>query len=234
MDLNNFALFKQGAEARLYVGEFLGQPAMAKQRFSKRYRHPELDKQLTKDRHKAEVRAIVKCKAIGVRTPILFLADNETSTIIMENVAASVTARDCINDLIKLNKEQELEKLCKKIGSVVGKIHNNSVIHGDITTSNILVVDNHLQNGHENGVGGDDFDIVMIDFGLSFGEGTPEDKGVDLYVLERAFLSTHPNTEHLFAHILTSYKTKVGKQSDEIIKKFEEIRMRGRKRTMVG
>ena len=41
----------------------------------------------------------------------------------------------------------------------------------------------------------------MIDFGLSFQEGVAEDKGVDLYVLERAFLSTHPNTEKLFAEV---------------------------------
>jgi len=236
MDLENFELFKQGAEARLYVGDFLGQSAIAKQRFSKKYRHPDLDKQLTKDRHKAEVRAIMKCKALGVRTPVLYLADSETSTIIMENVKNCATARDFINDLMKEKRENDLEKLCSKIGSVVAKIHSNGVIHGDITTSNILVVNQHSQNGDNahNGDNSGDVDIVMIDFGLSFGEGTPEDKGVDLYVLERAFLSTHPNTEHLFAHILSSYKTMVGKQSGEIIKKFEEIRMRGRKRTMVG
>ena len=73
---------------------------------------------------------------------------------------------------------------------MVAKIHSNGVIHGDITTSNILVVNQHSQNGDNahNGDNSGDVDIVMIDFGLSFGEGTPEDKGVDLYVLERAFL----------------------------------------------
>ena len=74
----------------------------------------------------------------------------------------------------------------------------------------------------------------MIDFGLSFQEGVPEDKGVDLYVLERAFLSTHPNTEEIFSEILEAYKKKSGKQVGEIVKKFEEIRLRGRKRTMLG
>ena len=90
----------------------------------------------------------------------------------------------------------------------------------------------------------------MIDFGLSFQEGVAEDKGVDLYVLERAFLSTHPNTEKLFAEVtlrpssvcwnfgscqvLASYSREAGAGSGEVLKKFEEIRMRGRKRTMVG
>ena len=79
-----------------------------------------------------------------------------------------------------------------------------------------------------------DISLVMIDFGLSFQEGSAEDKGVDLYVLERALLSTHPNTEWLFQEICDSYKKSSGSQAGEIVKKFEDIRMRGRKRTMVG
>ena len=102
-------------------------------------------------------------------------------------------------------------------------MHSHGIIHGDITTSNILVV-NEDNNLH----------LVMIDFGLSFQEGVPEDKGVDLYVLERAFLSTHPNTEELFSQIIKAYTLKSGKQAPETLKKFEEIRLRGRKRTMVG
>lgn len=220
MDLSNFKLFKQGAEACMYVGSFLDQAAVVKQRFSKKYRHPSLDLQLTKDRHRAEVRAVLKCKSIGVRTPVLYLADNATNTIIMENIQDSVTAKDFINKNLEDKNIQQLENICREIGKVVAKLHLNGIIHGDITTSNILITK--------------DINIVMIDFGLSFMEGTPEDKGVDLYVLERAFLSTHPNTEHLFAELLASYKNKLGKQSGEVIKKFEEIRMRGRKRTMLG
>lgn len=57
--------------------------------------------------------------------------------------------------------------------------------------------------------------------------------GVDLYVLERAFLSTHPNTEAVFETILKSY-TDTYKSSKEVISKLDEVRLRGRKRTMVG
>ena len=49
---------------------------------------------------------------------------------------------------------------------------------------------------------GENTKLAVIDFGLSFQEGVAEDKGVDLYVLERAFLSTHPNTEKLFAEVI--------------------------------
>ena len=100
-------------------------------------------------------------------------------------------------------------------------MHNVDCIHGDLTTSNIL-----LKTGAEN--------IILIDFGLSFISALTEDKDVDLYVLERAFLSTHPNTEELiFKIILESYRKKANK-AEEVIKKLDEVRLRGRKRTMVG
>jgi len=222
MDLTSYQLFKQGAEAKLYTGTFLGQDVVVKERFSKKYRHPALDSQLTKDRHKAEVRALLRCKQIGVCVPTMYLCDNITTTIIMQNMANSITARDFINNMLEQNNKAELSKLAMLIGETVAKMHSNGLIHGDITTSNILVISDTSIN------------LAMIDFGLSFQEGVAEDKGVDLYVLERAFLSTHPNTEEIFGEILEAYKKKAGKQAREVFKKFEEIRLRGRKRTMVG
>ena len=64
VDLEKFVMVKQGAEARLYNGSFLGQEVVIKERFSKKYRHPDLDTQLTKDRHKAEARSLLKCKQV--------------------------------------------------------------------------------------------------------------------------------------------------------------------------
>ncbi len=55
-DLKSFTPLRQGAEARLYVGTFLGLPAVAKERFHKSYRHPELDRRITRERLKAEAR----------------------------------------------------------------------------------------------------------------------------------------------------------------------------------
>lgn len=223
MDLTNFQLVKQGAEAKLYTGTFLGQEVVVKERFCKKYRHPALDTQLTKDRHRAEVRALAKCKQCGVRVPTMYLADNITTTIVMENITTSITAKDFINNMLEEKNTAQLSKLAVLIGETVAKMHSHGLIHGDITTSNILVMLDYIS-----------INLVMIDFGLSFQEGVAEDKGVDLYVLERAFLSTHPNTEELFAEIMEAYRNKAGKQAGEVIKKFEEIRLRGRKRTMVG
>lgn len=112
-------------------------------------------------------------------------------------------------------------------GMLVGKMHMNNIIHGDLTTSNMLVKQ-PVHNEH--------IELTMIDFGLGYMESVAEDKGVDLYVLERALLSTHPRTERFFEILLNSYKSECGgaTAAQEVIDKLDEVRLRGRKRTMVG
>jgi len=61
-----------------------------------------------------------------------------------------------------------------------------------------------------------------------------EDKAVDLYVLERAFASTHPDSQSLFAAVLESYARGLGKTSTTVLRRLDEVRLRGRKRSMVG
>jgi len=222
MDLDGLTPFKQGAEARLYATTFLGQKAVVKERFSKKYRHPDLDVKLTSDRHKAEARALLKCKQIGVACPTLYMADQEQHLLIMQQLEGK-TAREAVDQGIADGDVKQLSRIAKLIGSTVAKLHQNHLIHGDITTSNLLIQED-----------GENTKLAVIDFGLSFQEGVAEDKGVDLYVLERAFLSTHPNTEKLFTEVLDAYSADAGAASAEVMKKFEEIRMRGRKRTMLG
>ena len=224
MDLSQFELLRQGAEARIYKGVFLGQQCVVKERFSKKYRHPDLDARLTKERIKAEARALIKCKTLGIRTPTLYTAENEL--LIMEYLN-SPTARDFIRQVLnfknEVNEEQKeiLTKLGREIGFILAQLHKNGVIHGDLTTSNILVEE-------ESGK------LCFIDFGLGHSEGSTEDKGVDLYVLERALISAHPSCEFMFEAILQAYEQGLEEQGCEVVKKYQEIRMRGRKRTMVG
>ena len=224
--MEGFTLVKQGAEAKLHVGSFLGQKAILKERFPKKYRHPTLDQQLTKKRLKAELKLLIRCKKLGIRTPTILFADADKSRFIMEYLSEAVTSRDLINSVRAGETESDRNRLTdvlKKIGGTVAKLHNDGVIHGDLTTSNILI-----DAGNED-------ELVLIDFGLGFSEGSAEDKGVDLYVLERAFLSTHPNMEDHFAVLLDAYKSTLNKGDKKVVvAKYEEIRMRGRKRTMVG
>jgi TP53 regulating kinase-like protein len=76
--------------------------------------------------------------------------------------------------------------------------------------------------------------VALIDFGLSHVDSSMEDKGVDLYVLERALISTHANIDQLFPTILSAYVEANKKESQDVLKKLDEVRARGRKRTMVG
>ena len=135
----------------------------------------------------------------------------------------SMTVRDHI---ASTQQSQDLEQLANGIGQILAKMHDEDVVHGDLTTSNMLL----RRSGVEENRG---IDLVLIDFGLSYISALPEDKGVDLYVLEKAFLSTHPNTETLFEKLLKSY-TASSKKSQAVIKKLDEVRLRGRKRSMVG
>ena len=143
----------------------------------------------------------------------------------MEDIENSTTVRDYVQALQKSpspENDAELEQLADKIGRVLASMHSSDIIHGDLTTSNMLLRQPETAS-----------EVILIDFGLSQISSLHEDKGVDLYVLERAFLSTHPNTEEVFARVLKVYE-QTYKKSAEVIKKLDEVRMRGRKREMIG
>lgn len=162
----------------------------------------------------------------GISAPVVYFVDYTSHCIFLEEIVGSSTVRDHIasNQRSDSCKKPELERLADRVGQILAKMHDEDVIHGDLTTSNML-----LRCGLEDG----EFDLFLIDFGLSYISALPEDKGVDLYVLEKAFLSTHPNTEALFERLLKSYAAASSKSS-AVIKKLDEVRLRGRKRSMVG
>lgn len=153
---------------------------------------------------------------------MVYFVDYSSHCIFLEEIVDSCSVREHIAS--SLRPDQELEELVERIGQILAKMHDEDVIHGDLTTSNML-----LRPGRDDGA----YELIVIDFGLSYTSALPEDKGVDLYVLEKAFLSTHPNTEELFEKLLKSYAAS-SKKSSAVIKKLDEVRMRGRKRSMVG
>ncbi|KAL4624364.1 TP53-regulating kinase [Arapaima gigas] len=223
--LGRLALLKQGAEARVYRGTFLGKPAIVKERFRKAYRHPALDEKLTHRRTVQEVRSLLRCRKAGISTPVVYFVDYTSHCIFLEDIVGSGTVRDHINSALQSEAERKsLDALAAKMGQVLARMHDEDVIHGDLTTSNMLL---------REGPGDGELELLLIDFGLSYISALPEDKGVDLYVLEKAFLSTHPNTESLFEALLKSYSAS-SKKSSAVIGKLNEVRLRGRKRSMVG
>lgn len=242
----DFELLKQGAEAKIYTGKYLGVPTIIKERFIKGYRHPDLDKKITKDRIRNEARALARCKTIGVKTPCLYLIDMERRRIYMEFYDQSITVKDFLINVVKkhendekVNTKEVLEKVTLKVGLMVRRLHKYNIVHGDLTTSNMLLVPKNQDSptDHLDWLDIENIDIALIDFGLSYVESKAEDKGVDLYVLERALLSTHNDFPNLFNQILEGYKTCVSSnktETSEILSKLDEVRARGRKRTMVG
>jgi len=211
-------LLKQGAEARVFRTGYFGKAAILKERFVKGYRVASLDQKLTQRRMSQEARSITRCRRHGIRAPAIYCLDFKRREICMEEVAGK-SLRDHIQSLNPTEDKETLLALSHEIGTTLAKMHDCDVIHGDLTTSNMMY-----------GPGGE---LTLIDFGLSSVSGLVEDKGVDLYVLERAFLSSHPNTEDVFKELLHSYE-KLAKDSKAIVAKLNEVRSRGRKRTMVG
>ena len=150
-----------------------------------------------------------------------------------------------LNEWLKRRKDNGIDEgvddgdlvdLMGRVGSAVGRMHAVGIVHGDLTTSNLMLrpwkatdtkVDVTQEGQRLEG------EIVVIDFGLASQTTFDEDRAVDLYVLERAFGSTHPRAESLFKEVLTAYG-KSYKGANAVLKKLEDVRMRGRKRSMLG
>jgi TP53 regulating kinase-like protein len=239
-------LITQGAEALLYRSTYLLPtiPSALKYRPPKPYRHPILDFRLTKHRILSEARVLVKCRREGVPVPAVYALDEAAGWMMVEWIEGEVV-RVRLNEWLRRRKDEgtpegvedgELKGLMDRVGTAVGRMHAVGVVHGDLTTSNLM-----LRPRKKEGINGDsgledkvlDGEIVLIDFGLASQSTQDEDRAVDLYVLERAFGSTHPRAESLFTEVLGAYG-KSFKGAYAVLKKLEEVRMRGRKRSMIG
>jgi TP53 regulating kinase-like protein len=109
-----------------------------------------------------------------------------------------------------------------------------------LTTSNLMIrpadsdiTEEDKQVGKAVHIANTDGEVVLIDFGLAQQTVQEEDKAVDLYVLERAFASTHPEVEQDFGHLLQAYGESY-KGAKTVLKRLEDVRMRGRKKSMLG
>ncbi|KFM69483.1 TP53-regulating kinase, partial [Stegodyphus mimosarum] len=182
---------------------------------------------------RAEVRALCKCYELGINCPLVYFTDLNSRCIIFEEIPNAVTVKEYLKSVLTehgIDGINALTSLAKNIGEGVAKLHKNDLVHGDLTTSNLLLKQEELPNIACNG----SFSVCFIDFGLSKRDVIVEDKAVDLYVLERAVSSSHPNSDQFYADILESYLKTVGPQASVIADKLEEVRQRGRKRSMIG
>ncbi|KIK46840.1 hypothetical protein CY34DRAFT_75277, partial [Suillus luteus UH-Slu-Lm8-n1] len=197
---------------------------LLKHRFRKNYRHPSLDASLTRQRIAGEARALMRCMRSGVTVPGIRMVDVNEGVLGIEWIDGK-----SVRQLLPGRNGHTLIGLCSSfvdalmdmIGVEIAKMHLADIIHGDLTTSNMML---RKQTS----------DLVLIDFGLAYHSTLVEDKAVDLYVLERAFASTHPDSEPLFAGVLHAYEKRMGNHWMPIKKRLDDVRLRGRKRSMVG
>mmetsp|Transcript_9656 Transcript_9656/g.29310 ORF Transcript_9656/g.29310 Transcript_9656/m.29310 type:complete len:235 (+) Transcript_9656:120-824(+) len=205
----------QGAEGIVRLVEFLGRRAVMKQRFKKEYRHPVLDRSLTSKRLSQEVRTMLRCRKLGVPTPAVYFVDTEAASIYMEYLVHANTLKVTFS-----SSPPDMDDICRKVGTTVAKLHDGNIVHGDLTTSNMML--------HSDGR------LFLIDFGLSYFSAAEEDKAVDLYVLERAISSTHSLTADRMNNMICSTYLKASRCGKNVLRRLEDVRQRGRKRVMVG
>ena len=204
-------LIKKGAEANLYLENWHGKKVIIKERIPKKYRLPVLDERIRTYRTVHEPQLMHEAKKAGVPTPTIYMVDLAKKSIIMEYVEGKQVKRI----LNQLSAKERIE-LCRKIGTLIGRLHKNGIIHGDLTTSNMILTSNGK--------------IYFVDFGLGEFSKELEARGVDLHLMKRALQSTHYLfAEESFNAVLEGYAEAVGEvEAKKVLEKIREIELRGR------
>jgi len=254
----------QGAEAKVYkayvhtsLDSDTKLPILLKHRFKKQYRHPSLDANLTRARVAGEARALLRCLRSGVSVPGIRMVDATEGVLGIEWIEGKsvrmllgggpqgeeeqvLDSEEFLDDTTDASGESAsnvdpldeyqvtIDEIMGLIGSEIAKMHKADIIHGDLTTSNMIIRHPFATKGLS------PTKLVLIDFGLAYTSTMVEDKAVDLYVLERAFASTHPDSEPMFFAVLEAYKKGMDRDWTAVERRLEDVRLRGRKRSMVG
>ena len=179
--LNKMKIISRGAEAIIFEDN----NTLIKERIKKNYRIKEIDDKIRKLRTRNEARLLERASKI-INVPKVIDSSEKDAKIIMEMIAGNLL-RDNLN---KLSKDK-LKKVCNLIGKNIKELHDNGIIHGDLTTSNIFFVKD---------------EIYFIDFGLGFISDLVEHKAVDIHLLKQALESKHHNIfEESFKEVLSGY-----------------------------
>jgi TP53 regulating kinase-like protein len=205
------SLLNKGAEASLYLAQWHGRKAVIKVRAPKKYRPAALDEQIRTYRTVHEPQLMHEAKKAGVPTPLIYMVNVPEAAITMQYIEGPQ-----IKQLLNKTSPARRHELCVAIGESIGKLHLQGLIHGDLTTSNMIL----------NSEG----KIYFVDFGLGEKNSEVEAQGVDLHLMKRALQSTHYMFwEECFKSILSGYSHVSGFESAEkVYEKIREIERRGR------
>ena len=199
-------LLKKGAEADLYQTKWQNSNAILKIRKIKKYRNSSLDSKIRKQRTIKESQMLSLVKSHGIPAPIVYFVNLDKTSIIMQEIPGKP-----VHDL----PETKIIELSKNIGKLVGNLHKNGIMHGDLTTSNFILFRNV---------------VFVIDFGLSQISVKPEDHAVDLRLIKEILNSAHAKIMlSSWKNFLNGYKSVVGQAYySKITKLVSDIESRGR------
>jgi TP53 regulating kinase-like protein len=199
-------LVKKGAEADLYQTKWQNSKAILKIRKIKTYRNSSLDSKIRKQRTVKESQMLSLVKSIGIPSPLVYFVNLDKTSITMQEIPGKP-----VHDL----PNSKIIELSKDIGKLVGNLHKNGVMHGDLTTSNFILF-RHT--------------VFVIDFGLSQISIKPEDHAVDLRLIKEILNSAHAKIMiSSWKNFLNGYKSVVGRAYySKITKLVLEIESRGR------
>lgn len=204
-------LLRKGAEANLYLEDWYGLTVIKKARIRKTYRLHQIDFEIRRNRTVHEAQIMHDAKRAGVPTPMIYFIDVNRAFIVMEHIEGP-RVKEILNTL----PSTERRRLCRHIGGLIGKLHRRGIIHGDLTTSNMIRGKNER--------------VFFIDFGLAEYSMEVEKRGVDLHLMKRALGSTHyAHAKECFNSIMEGYTLEVGgTNSTDVITRVGEIAKRGR------
>jgi len=195
-------MIAEGAEARI----FLEDGRIVKRRAAKHYRLRQIDEKLRKFRTRREAKLFQAFEKIGFPSPKMLGFSDKRMEIEMEFLPGKK-----IRDILS---QKNCRKICTEIGEKTGILHKNSIIHGDLTTSNFILNKK-------------DSKIYFIDFGLSFFSHKIEDKAVDLHLIKQALEAKHfQNWEEHYKNILKGYKTSIN--FNKVLEQLKKVEARGR------
>ena len=204
-------LIKKGAEADIYQTRWQTSPAILKTRKVKNYRNPVLDLKIRKQRTIKESQILHQIKSLNIPSPLVYFVNLNDSSIVMQEIPGVP-----VHDLPNIR----IIGLSKIIGKMVGLMHKNGIMHGDLTTSNFLLYKNR---------------VYVIDFGLSQNTVKPEDHAVDLRLIKEILNSAHAEImESSWNNFLLGYKSVISPGVySKILKLVSDIESRGRYATVV-
>lgn len=185
----------KGAEATLEIDE-----NVVKKREPKKYRNQELDTKIRKKRTETEMKIMKEARKHEVSVPQIEQVDDHV--LEMEKIEG-----EQLKDVLKENLEA-----MEEIGRNTSRLHKADIIHGDLTTRNVMLGDS----------------LYLIDFGLAFRSQKVEDRAVDIHLLKQVLESSHPEVaEEAWENFLQGYRDKY-KKSKEVLERLEEVEKRGR------